>query len=200
MPERATASSPLSVFVATIGLALLAATPAAAVELDSLGEDGKLRGWFAAVEGHGSLLSDAANRSMLGGSFGYGARGGYRWNGWGLFASLEHNMWLATEYQTEVVQGAINISVGVELTYARGFVRTSLAVGPSILAADTILDDAGTTGFFIDFRPVGLRWAVHEKLALGLDPIGFALVAPVLGGIPLIYAQYRTHLYLEATF
>lgn len=179
---------------------LLAATVLNAAELDALGPDGVLRGPFVALDGHFSLLSTAANRSALGASFGYGARGGYRWNGWGLFAQVEHNLWLATEYETEVVQGAVDIGVGVELTYAEGFVRTSLAVGPSILAEDTILDDAGTTGLFVDFRPIGLRFAVHEKLAVGIDPIGFALVAPVLGGIPLIFTQYRTNLYLEASF
>ena len=78
--------------------------------------------------------------------------------------------------------------------------RTSLALGTSILAFDTVLDDAGEVGLFIDFRPVGLRWAVHRLLAVGLDPISFAVVAPALGGIPLIYTQYRTELYLEMAF
>jgi hypothetical protein len=185
---------------AALTASLLLAHQGGAAELEALGDDGKLRGPFAALEGHVSLLSDAANWSLLAGTFGYAGRGGYRWNSWGLFAQIEHNMWLATEMETEVVQGAVNIGVGADFTYADGFVRTSLAIGPSILAFDTVLDDAGTTGLFIDFRPVGLRWAPHEHLVIGLDPISFALVAPVLDGIPLIYTQYRTELYLEMLF
>jgi hypothetical protein len=186
--------------VAIVLCGMFAGTSAAAKDLKALDEDGKLQGGFAALEGHFSLLSDVAERSMFQGTFGYGARGGYRWNSWGLFATVEHNLWVASEYETDVVQGAVNIGIGAVFSYARGFVHTSLALGPSILAFDTILDDAGTTGLFIDFRPVGLSWAVHDHLAIGLNPITFALVAPVLGGIPLVYVQYRTIIYLEASF
>ncbi|MCP4675179.1 MAG: hypothetical protein GY854_06665 [Deltaproteobacteria bacterium] len=175
-------------------------TSTRATRLKALDDDGKLRGPFVSLDGHISILSDVADWSFLAGTFGYGARGGYRFNSWGIFCQVEHNMWIATEQKTEVVQGAVNIGVGADVVYANGFVRTSLALGPSILAFDTVLDDAGTTGFFLDFRPVGLRWAVHDYLAIGLDPITFALVAPVLGGIPLVYTQYRTIIYLEAAF
>jgi hypothetical protein len=159
-----------------------------------------LSGPFVSVEGHASILSNVANWSFLAGSFGYGVRGGYRFKNIGVFAQFEHNLWVATEFDREVVQGAFNIGIGGEVIYANGFVRTSLAIGPSILAFDTYLDEAGTTGIFVDFRPVGLRWPVHKYLIVGLDPITFAFVAPVLGGIPLMYTQYRTMLYLEAVF
>ena len=172
----------------------------AGAKLRGLDEEGKLDGPFVALEGHVSLLSDITDRSVLAGTFGYGARGGYRWNNWGIFLVTEHNMWLATEYDTRVVQGAVNLGLGCEFIYGQGFVRTSLALGPSILAWNTILDDAGSVGVFLDLRPVGLRWAVHEILVIGFDPLNLALVAPVLDGIPLINIQYRTYLYLEAAF
>jgi hypothetical protein len=181
-------------------LAFSGTSVAGTKKLKALDEKGRLQGGFVALEGHFSILSDLPERSMFQGSFGYGARGGYRWNSWGIFATFEHNLWVATEYKSDVVEGAINIGVGADLTYAHGFVRTSLALGPSILAFDTILDDAGSTGLFIDFRPIGLNWAVHDHLSIGLDPITFALVAPVLDGIPLIFVQYRTMLYLEYSF
>ncbi len=181
-------------------ITMLSTFDAPAAKLKAIDENGKISGPFAVVEGHVSILSDVADWSFLAGTFGYAVKGGYRWHGFGLFAQFEHNLWIATEQKTEVVQGAFNIGVGADLVYANGFVRTSLAVGPAILAFDTVLDDAGTTGFFLDLRPVGLRWAVHELMVIGLDPITFALVAPVLGGIPLIYTQYRTILYLEAAF
>jgi hypothetical protein len=159
-----------------------------------------LRGPFATLEMHGSILTNVADWSFMSGSFGYAVKGGYRFKHIGIFAQFEHNLWVATEYDREVVQGAFNIGVGAEVIYANGFVRTSLAIGPSILAFDTYLDKAGSTGIFIDFRPVGLRWAVHKYLVVGLDPITFAFVAPVLDGIPLMYTQYRTTVYLEAVF
>jgi len=171
-----------------------------AAKLQALGDDGTLTGPFAVVEVHASLLSDVTDWSTLAGTFGYAFKGGYRWSSWGVFVQLEHNLWLSTEMGNDVVDGAVNIGIGGEFVYADGFVRTSLTLGPSILAFDTILDKAGTTGIFLDVRPVGLRWAVHEYLVIGLDPISFSIVAPVLGGIPLVNIQYRTTVYLEGAF
>ena len=176
-------------------------TEATAVRLKALGENNKLGGAFVLVEGHGSLLSDVTNVSILAGTFGYAIRGGYRWSGWGVFGQFEQNMWLSPNtLDDRVVRGAFNIGVGAEFTYAGGFMSTSLAIGPSVLAFDTILDKSGTTGIFFHLRPAGFRWAVHEHLVLVLDPMSFALVAPVLGGIPLIYTQYRTTFAVEGSF
>ncbi len=156
---------------------------------------------FAAAELHGSMLSDVPDASVLQSTFGGGARGGYRFdNGWGAYLQVEQNLWFAAESSGEFVDGAWNIGLGGELVYADGFVHTALAVGPSILAFDTVLDKAGSTGVYLDARPVGLRWRLHEWVLLGLDPITFALVAPVLEGIPLIQIEYRTALYAESTF
>lgn len=172
----------------------------AEIHLRAMDDDHKLSGPFVALEGHLSAFSDIAERSVLTGAFGYSARGGLRWSGFGVFFLVEHNLWVATEYDGNVVQGAINLGLGGDIIYGRGLVRTSLALGPSILAWNTILDDAGSVGLFFEARPVGLRWAVHEILVFGLDPLNFAIVAPVLGGIPLVNVQYRTVVYLEAAF
>lgn len=156
---------------------------------------------FAVAEAHGSLLSDVPDASVFSSTFGGGFRGGYRFdNGWGTYLQVEQNLWFASESSGEFVDGAWNIGLGGELVYADGFVRTALAIGPSILAFDTVLDQAGSTGIYLDARPLGLRWRLHEWVLLGLDPISFALVAPVLEGIPLIQIEYRTSLYAESTF
>lgn len=189
------------VFSAIVAIALLPARVSAFPrELKALGEDGKLEGPFVAVEGHMSLFSDLVDWALFSGTFGYAVRGGYRWKSLGVFLHVEHNMWLAMEHDKDVVQGAVNVGFGVEYVYARGLVHSSLALGPSILAFDTALDDAGETGLFLDVRPVGLRFDVHELVSIGFDPITFTLVAPILDGIPLIYAQYRTVIYLEVAF
>ena len=175
---------------------LLVSTPGAA---DTPVKD-PLTGLFVQVEGHASLLSDIPEKALLSITFGYGVRSGYRWSGWGTFLHIEHNMWLSTELEKKVVDGALNIGIGGEYLYADGFVRTSLALGPSILMWDTILDPAGVVGFFLDLRPAGLRWVVHDNVALSLDPITFSMVAPVLSGIPLIKVEYRTIFGVEGVF
>ncbi len=155
---------------------------------------------FVAAEGHASILSDAKDTSTLASTFGWQLRGGWRWGRWGGFVQVEQNMWLSSEVSSELVDGAWNVGVGGELLSADGFVRTAIAAGPSILAFDTTLDGAGSTGFFLDARPVGLRWRPHPELVLGMDPITFAAVAPVLDGIPLARLQYRSVFYGEFGF
>ena len=155
---------------------------------------------FIQVEGHLSLLSDAADRSSLGGTFGYALRGGYRLGQWGFFASAEHNLWLASEDELTVRNGALNVGAGFEYHYFEGRARTSLAIGPSIQLFDTVLEKAGSVGFFIDVRFIGLRWEVSDYAAIQLDPLSFALVAPIIGSIPLILAEYRTVLSFEGFF
>ncbi len=182
---------------------LLTSASALAVGPELVGTDAerRLTGAFVALDLHGSILSDTRDRGLLSGRFGYSARGGYRYKGYGAYVVLEHNMWLTVENDVDVVQGAVNLGFGFEATYGGdGFVRTAFAVGPSFLAWDTALDDAGTTGVYFDLHPVGLRWAIHRHLVIGLDPIGFAIVMPVLDGIPLIDVQYRTDLYIEGLF
>ncbi|MBW1873104.1 MAG: hypothetical protein JRJ19_13630 [Deltaproteobacteria bacterium] len=82
------------------------------------------------------------------------------------------------EFENELDLGALNVGVGGEYIYANGLIRSSLAIGPSILLAGTPLDRAGSVGFFLDIRPAGFRFHVHDHLAIGFDPITFSIVAP----------------------
>jgi len=190
--------------VTTSATALAVTTSAAAGTLDRpvTVRDRTPDGAFAALEGHLSFFTDEKERSIVANTFGYALRLGYRWGGhgwgaWGVFLHIEHNLWLAFEYETSVENGVVNLGVGAEIVYAHGLVRSSVALGPSILAFDTLIDERGEVGVFLDARPLGLRWAFGDHLALGLDPIGVALVAPVLSGIPLVQVEYRTLLYVE---
>lgn len=154
--------------------------------------------WFGQLEFHASILSDLGDRKIEGTTFGPAAKLGYRWDRWGVFVSLEQNAWVTTEAgETGLRAGALNIGLGAELMYAYGLLRASLALGPSILLYESALDPAGTTGFYMDLRPAGIRWHLTEWFALMFDPVSFALVAPVLTGIPLLFVEYRTTLTTE---
>ncbi|HNU68819.1 MAG TPA: hypothetical protein PKG82_06675 [Myxococcota bacterium] len=147
---------------------------------------------FVVVDVHASLLSDAEDRKPLGDSFGYAVKAGWRFGRLGVFASFEHNLWIRSELKSGVSAGVANIGIGLEVNYLHGYARTSLAIGPSVLLFDTGIDQAGSTGFFMDLRPIGLRWPITRFFALTLDPISFALVAPALDRVPLVTVQFRT--------
>jgi hypothetical protein len=154
-------------------------------------------GLHTQFELHASFLSDASDRSLLQDTFGYAGRIGWRWDSFGIFLQGEQNLWDTREFERSIVQGALNLGLGAELLYFEQRARSSVAFGPSILLFDSGLDDAGSTGIFVDVRPVGLRWQFSDRVGLQVDPLTFTVVAPVLEGIPLVMVEYRTVLGLE---
>ena len=178
----------------TLALALGLATPAAAGEEASTY---RRDAFFAGVEGHASLLSDAPGRSFINATMGYGIRGGYRLGRWGLVAEVERNYWLPTELSHALAPGALNIGVGAEWLAFDGRVRLSATAGPSILWFDATFDGKGTTGLFVDLRPAGLRWRPSRFVAVAFDPLSLAIVAPVLGSPGILQLEYRTVLGAE---
>lgn len=159
---------------------------------------------FVGVEVHGAALTDVAGSAVLDAAFGYGLRGGYRFapspglGQWGLVGQVEIDHWIPTELDSGVDPGVLNVGVGGELVYIGGFVRSSLLVGTSTLIFDAALDDAGSTGLFVDLRPIGVRYRLSDSFAITFDPISFAFVAPVLGSGPNIrHHEYRIVLGVE---
>lgn len=152
---------------------------------------------FLTVELNGSLLNDVEDRRPMGDSFGYDVKAGWRWKTLGVFFQFEQNLWVTSQFEMGVAQGVVNLGVGLEINYLGGYARTSVSLGPSILLFDTAVDRAGSTGFFLDVRPIGMRWPINRFFAITLDPISFAIVAPVLDRFPLMMIQFRTTLGFE---
>lgn len=139
------------------------------------------------------------NEDQLLSAFSLGLQGGIRRGAWTALAVLELNTWSSPHIDSENTDrvAAINVGVGGELAFAQGLARTAFALGPSILVAETSVDDsAGYVGVFMDVRPVGLRFA-FEGFRMGVDPIAFKVIAPALHGIPLVELQYITCIYAE---
>lgn len=173
------------------------AGPAAAPAEETSRADERPGGLHSQFELHASVLGDAADRSILNDTFGYAGKLGWRWESVGVFVQGEQNLWGTREFERSIAQGALNVGVGADLLYFEQRARASIAVGPSILLFDSGLDDAGTTGVFVDVRPVALRWRFHDRVTLQVDPLTFTVVAPVLERIPLVLVEYRTVVGLE---
>ena len=140
-----------------------------------------------------SFLGETGSRERIFRAYALGFRGGYRWGSWGAFGVVEPAYWsskLPTGGREFV--GVLNLGVGGEYLYAERFVRTAMSVGTSTLTRAGALDEPGSTGFFFEFRPSGLRWALDEAWRISFDPILFSLMVPVLDGIPLIEIEYRS--------
>lgn len=148
--------------------------------------------WWAQMDANVALLNGITGRNMLPNELGYGARLGHRWERWGVFGQLTHNLWVPNREGWTVKPGVLNAGVGVERLFFDRRVRVSLAAGTSTLLFETVLDDAGTTGFFIDARPMGLRWKVYDRLWIEWDPITFSLSEPVIEEPTLDQTEFKT--------
>jgi len=155
------------------------------------------RGPIVAFEAHLSLLSDVADRSLLASAFGYAlsvtARVG---DDWLVGAKVEHDVWSTFELEGGLDLGALSIAMVVAKLHLDGRVRTTVSAGPSVLLFDTGLDRRGNVGLYLELRPLGVRWS-RPRATVVLDPLTFAVVAPVLTNIPLVQIQYRTVLQIE---
>lgn len=186
-----------------VALLMLASSPAWAD--DNITESAKVLSkssnkWFVGGGLHVSLLTGRRGRSLLRPTFGWDVRGGYRWDNWGVFAIIDHNIWLETEFGNEVDQGAGNFGIGPEYRYAGGAVSSSIAIGPSVLLFETTLDEPGSVGLFVDIRPFAIRWRpsdTWDHMVIKFEPLTLTIVAPVLSGIPLIEVEHRTAVSLE---
>ncbi|MEM9188333.1 MAG: hypothetical protein AAGF12_04120 [Myxococcota bacterium] len=159
--------------------------------------DADFEAFFVALSGHLSLLGDLVDRSTLLIRGGYGLYGGYRFGDFGVFAEIEHDLWVATEVELEVELGVLNLAGGFEFFYFDRRVRASVALGAAVLLAEQPFNGAGTTGIFFELRPVGLRWPIGEQWTFQVDPLTFAVEAPVLSTPTLVDIEYRTVLTLE---
>ncbi len=177
--------------VVAVAIALTASSaPAHALDLT-------LRDAFAAVELHGSTFSGDLEGSFIDPSFGFAARGGYRFEPVSILIHAERNYWVSSEVDFGVLPGVLNVGAGAEILFADDRLRSSLVIGASILRFDAALDESGTTGFFLDVRPVGVRFGTGPYIHLVFDPIVVSSINPALGDPGIHVIQFRTVLGVE---
>jgi hypothetical protein len=135
-------------------------------------------------------------RDLVAARWSVGTSIGRRFTRWGFFGLAEFDQTLDFSLDTQFLS-VLNLGVGAEYLNFLGHVRSSLTVGTSILLSDTAIDDAGESGWFIDLRPAGLRWAMSDHFTLEFVPISLDIITPVPSGIPLIVFSYGTLLSIE---
>jgi len=97
--------------------------------------------------------------------------------------------------------------LGATSFYASGIVRypvrrdlalrTTLSFGGAIELADLYGVPAGSSGFFAGVYPLGVEWRLTERVALILNPLGFAIPVTHITGAPFGYPQFRTQIGIE---
>lgn len=137
-------------------------------------------------------------RDLVAARWSVGTSIGRRFSRWGFFGLAEFDQTLDFTLDTQFLS-VLNVGFGAEYLNFLGHVRTSLAVGTSILLSDTAIDEAGESGWFIDLRPAGLRWAIADDFVLEFVPVSLDIITPVPAGIPLIVFSYGTLITIEWT-
>lgn len=94
--------------------------------------------------------------------------------------------------------GTLNLGPKVEWRSLAERVRSQLGVGMSLVIEPSVVDArAGAVGWYVDARPLGLRFPVENGWVVGFDPLGSALRVPDTSGVPLVEVQFLTFLRLE---
>lgn len=150
--------------------------------------------WWLQAHVGGSIYD--ARRNLFLGRWSPGLQAGRRFSRFGAFAMLELDQTFEFTLQTERLD-VLNAGVGFEVLTFLGHVRSSIAVGASVLLSSTAIEGPGKVGWFVDLRPAALRWALSPQLALELTPISLDVIVPVVEGIPLVVFSNMTLVAVE---
>ena len=183
------------------------------VELDSLAaEKGVLdkstkemvRGWFEVpkeqmhrwsvyVDLGSSLLTDANEASYFAETIGVGVTVGYRLSErFTILVHVEQNVWRAQDNDDIWNSGVFNFGGGIDYEIFSPYVHASAMFGLSVLTFDTVLDHAGSVGYFVDFAPIDIRFYILKRFVVSLFPLTLRIEAPVTHSPEIYYIQYRT--------
>lgn len=111
------------------------------------------------------------------------------------------NIWRVPLFDTDEQEHVGVWSLGPTLMwrYAAQRARSQIGAGLSVVVEPSAVDaHAGAIGFYVDARPMGLRFPLRDGWAVGLDPLASALRVPDVGGVPLVEVQFMTFLRLES--
>jgi hypothetical protein len=135
-------------------------------------------------------LSGAIDRPALAGSIGLRVRLHQRFV---LGFDTEWNPWISTA--NDFKNGAFNAYfVGIvryPLNWQRINLRSTVAIGASVLLFDVYGAPAGSIGVYAGTSPLGLDVDLGRALKLVIDPINLSLPVPHLTAAPFYYLQYR---------
>ncbi len=147
--------------------------------------------------GASAALSASIEKAALAGSVGARMRLSKHWT-FGLDG--EWNPWLAVN-GTPVRRGVINVygtaMLRFPLAYEKFNLRTSVSLGTSYQLSNFYGAPSGSTGIYLGVNPLGLEWKLSRLFFLVISPLNIALPAPHLGGVPLLYPQYRSTIGIE---
>jgi len=162
--------------------------------------DPRGRPWYLSGQLGAILLGRSSTGSgwRVGRAVAAGLAGGRRWGAFDAFVVGEANGWTGSRPDgSSDLALTVNLGLGAGVSYAGGFLRTSLAGGVSWLAVPTDVDRAGSAGVFVNLSPVGYRWPLSRSWVLSVQPLSLTVVMPVLTGIPLVEIEFRTSLAME---
>jgi hypothetical protein len=130
-----------------------------------------------------------------------GVEGGVRVDGqWTFLLEVDWNPWLTITGPSLATAGVLNVGVGVEHIYHQGTLRSALFLGSSTLLFESALDQAGSTGFFIELLPVSIRIPLLDDVCtLRVDPVSMHLIVPAFGVLPLVRYEFRHVVSVEIT-
>lgn len=149
--------------------------------------------WSVYVDLGSSLLTDANEASYFAETIGVGVTVGYRLSErFTILVHVEQNVWRAQDNDDIWNSGVFNFGGGIDYEIFSPYVHASAMFGLSVLTFDTVLDHAGSVGYFVDLAPIDIRFYILKRFVVSLFPLTLRIEAPVTHSPEIYYIQYRT--------
>ncbi|MFO0553072.1 MAG: hypothetical protein U0271_32090 [Polyangiaceae bacterium] len=114
---------------------------------------------------------------------------------WSAGIDAEWNPWVSLIGGEAVRSGVFNIYFSSILRFPLAkpklFLRSTISVGSSTMLSALYGAPRGTTGLFFGVNFLGLEFAASDVVKVVFNPLGVAVPAPQLSGVPFLYPQYR---------
>lgn len=156
--------------------------------------------WDLSIEGGTTLFDDGVGMFR---AQSVALVGGRRLGRWSLGVTSGLDFWRAPLLSSDQVEqlGIWYVGPRAEIRFLRGRGRSALAGGLTVVIDPSSVDErAGGVGFFIDGRPLGVRFGLSKHCAFGVDPLGVRFMVADASGIPLVDVQFMTSMRLEGLF
>lgn len=150
---------------------------------------------YWAQVGVGGTIYDP-RRDLIAPRFSFGGQFGRRFGRMGVFGNFELDR--SVDLSQEVKQlDILHLGPGGEMLFLFGRLRSSISLGLALLNSDTDIDKKGKIGWYVDLRPIAVRWSLRDRGAIEFTPLSIDVSIPVTNGIPLILFAYFTSVSIE---
>ncbi|MBN2801740.1 MAG: hypothetical protein JXR91_01465 [Deltaproteobacteria bacterium] len=109
---------------------------------------------------------------------------------WRFFAAIQFNRFKNSAIDYNAKDSVLNIGAGFSNLYFNRHMVFKFSAGPAFLLNDSLEHQKGSSGFYVDLKPLGFRIRL-SKSYIDIFPITLLWEMPATTSVPILYINYR---------